>query len=118
MDLALEASASVSAQSPAVRLPGGSVVKSPPVVQETQQMRVRSLSRDDALEESMKTIPAFFPGESQGLRRLAGHSPKGHKQLDATKQLHMHTCKAVIKYKIYQKKKILISTMKCFCRSL
>ena len=93
-------------------------VKNPPAIQETQETWVQSLSRDDALEESMKTIPAFFPGESQGLRRLAGHSPKGHKQLDATKQLHMHTCKAVIKYKIYQKKKILISTMKCFCRSL
>ena len=80
-------------------------VKNPPAIQETQETWVQSLSRDDALEESMKTIPAFFPGESQGLRRLAGHSPKGHKQLDATKQLHMHTCKAVIKYKIYQKKK-------------
>jgi len=81
-------------------------VKNPPAIQETQETWVWSLSRDDALEESMKTIPAFFPGESQGLRRLAGHSPKGHKQLDATEQLHMHTCKAVIKYKIYQKKNI------------
>ena len=53
--MALEACASISAQSPAVQLPGGSVVKSPPAVQETQQMRVRSLSRDYALEEGVAT---------------------------------------------------------------
>ena len=55
MDLALEASALGSAQLPVVQLPGGSVVKSPPAVQETQPMRVLSLSRDDALEEGVAT---------------------------------------------------------------
>ena len=55
MDLALEASALGSAQLPVVQLPGGSVVKSPPAVQETQQMQGLSLSRDDALEEGVAT---------------------------------------------------------------
>ena len=26
----------------------------------------------------------FLPGESQGQRRLAGHSPQGHKESDTT----------------------------------
>ena len=35
--------------------PGGSVVKNPPAVQEMQKIRVRSLSQEDPLEESMTT---------------------------------------------------------------
>ena len=44
------------------QIPGGSVVKSPPAVQETQEMRVRSLGWEDLLEEEMPThssIPAW-----------------------------------------------------------
>ena len=41
--------------------PGSSVVKNPPVMQETW---VRSLGREDALEEGMATPPVFLPGES------------------------------------------------------
>ena len=37
------------------QIPGGSVVKSPPAVQETQEMSVRSLGREDPLEEEMMT---------------------------------------------------------------
>ena len=33
--------------------PGGSVAKNPPAVQETQETQVRSLSREDPLEEGM-----------------------------------------------------------------
>ena len=47
-------------------------------------MRVRSLSREDPLESSMATTPAFFPGESRGQRSLVGYSPQGHTQLDTT----------------------------------
>ena len=36
-------------------LPSGSVVKNPPAMLETQQMRVRSLDWDDPLEEGMAT---------------------------------------------------------------
>ena len=40
---------------------GGAVVKNPPAMQEKQEMRVRSLSQEDPLEEEMPThssIPA------------------------------------------------------------
>ena len=35
--------------------PGGSVEKNPPAMQETQEIRVQSLGREDALEEGMAT---------------------------------------------------------------
>ena len=34
---------------------GGSMVKNPPVMQETQEMQVRSLGWEDALKEGMET---------------------------------------------------------------
>ena len=44
-------------------------------MQETQEMLVRSLGGEDALEEGMATHPVFLPGESHGQRSLAGYSP-------------------------------------------
>ena len=41
---------------------GGAVVKNPPAIQEKREMRVRSLSQADPLEEDMAThssIPAY-----------------------------------------------------------
>ena len=35
--------------------------------------------------------PVFLPGKFHGQRRLAGYSPKGHKELDTTEQLSTHT---------------------------
>ena len=35
--------------------PGSSVIKSPPAMQELQEMRVRSLAREDSLEEGTAT---------------------------------------------------------------
>ena len=35
--------------------PGGSVVKNPPAIQETQEMWVQSLGQEDPLEEKMAT---------------------------------------------------------------
>ena len=55
-----------------IGLPGGSVIKNLPMMQETQ---VQSLGQEDPLEESMKDIPVFLPGESHGQRGLAGYSP-------------------------------------------
>ena len=34
-------------------LPGGSAVKNPPALKETQEMQVRSLGQEDALEKEM-----------------------------------------------------------------
>ena len=36
-------------------LPGGSAVKNPPAMKETQEMQVRSLGQEDALEKEMAT---------------------------------------------------------------
>ena len=51
-----------------------SVVKNLPAIQETQEMQVQSLGREDPLEERMATL-VFLLGESQGKRSLAGYSP-------------------------------------------
>ena len=47
-------------------------VKNQPAKQET---RVRSLGREDSLEEEWQPIPVLLPGESHGQRRLAGCGP-------------------------------------------
>ena len=39
-------------------------------VQETTEMRVRSLDPEDPLEEKMACTPLFLPGESHGQRML------------------------------------------------
>ena len=36
-------------------------------------------------------IPVFLTGESHEQRSLAGNSPSGHRELDTTEQLSMHT---------------------------
>ena len=49
---------------------------------------VRSLGREDPLERKWQPTPVFLPGESHGPRSLVGYSPRGHKELDTTEQLH------------------------------
>ena len=62
------------------------------MAQETQKMQVRSLGREDRLEEGMAPTPVFLPRESHGQRRLAGCSPYGHKEPDMTNVTeHTHT---------------------------
>ena len=55
--------------------PGGSLVKNPPAMQETQETRVWSLDQEDHLEEAQQPTPVFLPGELQGQRSLAGYGP-------------------------------------------
>ena len=57
-------------------------------MQETLKIRVRSLGWEDPLEEEMTTHSIFLPGESHGQRSLAGSSPWGRKELDATEHEH------------------------------
>ena len=61
-------------------LPSGSIVKNPPVIQETQ---VWSLGWEDPLEKEMATqpTPVFFLGKPHGQRSLAGYSPRGRKRV-------------------------------------
>ena len=57
---------------------------------EMQETCIRSLGWEDPLEKGMAThssIPTqvFLLGESRGQKSLAGYSPWGCKELDATK---------------------------------
>ena len=63
-------------------------------MQETQEMRVRSLSGKDFPEVGMATTPVFLPGEFHGQRSLAGYSPRGHTEPDMTRgTVHTHISK-------------------------
>ena len=56
-------------------------------MQEMQEMRVRSMSLEDPLEEEMAihaSTPVSLPGESYGQRSLTGYSTWGHKESDMT----------------------------------
>ena len=64
-----------------------------PTQEETQEMQVRSLSQEDALEEEMATWSSVLPGESHGQRRLVGHSPWGRRESDTTDCVRVHTHK-------------------------
>ena len=66
------------------------VVKNHLPMQETEEMQVRSLVWEDPLEEGIPT-PVFLPGESHGLRNLAGYSPQSHKESDTSEHTHTHT---------------------------
>ena len=59
--------------------PGGSGVKNPPAMQESQEMQVRSLG----WRRAWPFTPIFVPGESHGQRRVAGYSSQGCKESDA-----------------------------------
>ena len=66
--------------------PGGSVVKNPPVVQDT-------LGREDPLQTEWQPTPVFLPGGSHGQRSLAGYSLWEHKELDTTERLNNNKTK-------------------------
>jgi len=70
-------------------LPGGSVVKNSPAMQE---MQVGSLGQEDPLEEEMQPIPVSLPGKSHGQRSLVDYGPWGHKESDRTERLSTHAC--------------------------
>ena len=74
MHLLTRLSASLAAQT----------LKNPPAMRET---RVRSLGREDPLEEEMAPHSSILAGESLGQRSLAGYSPRGPRELGTTEQL-------------------------------
>ena len=77
----------------------GSVVKSMPAMQVTQEMWVQSLGWEDPLEEEMATHSSILAWESHGQRSLVGYSPWGCKELDTTE--HTHTIGLLI-FLIYE----------------
>ena len=64
--------------------PGGSAVKNPPGVQESQ---IQSLGREDPWRREWIPTPVFLPGQFHGQRSLAGYSQWGCKESDKTDQL-------------------------------
>ena len=62
-------------------------IKNPPAVQETQEMWVQTLGQEDSLEMEMVTHSSILAWEVPWTEE----PPKGHKELDMTEQLNMHT---------------------------
>ena len=62
--------------------PGGSVVKNPPVMQETQEAQVQFLAWKDPMEKEMATHSSILAGKFHGQRSLVGYSSQGHKESD------------------------------------
>ena len=58
--------------------PDGSVVKNPPLMQETW---VQSLGQEDPLEKEMATPSSTLVGKSHGQRSLASYNPWYHKRI-------------------------------------
>ena len=59
-------------------------------MQELQESWVRSLGQENPLEWEWQPTSVFLPGKSHGHRSLAGYSPWGCKQSDATEQAYLH----------------------------
>ena len=59
--------------------PGGSVIKNLPAIQETEEMWVWSLRREDPLEKEMATHSGIPARSVHGQRRLEGYSSLGPK---------------------------------------
>ena len=53
-------------------------------MQEPQEKQVRSLDREDPLEEGMATHSIILAWQSLGQRSLEGYSPWGPKESDTT----------------------------------
>ena len=62
----------------------GSVVKNLPTVQETG---VRSLGREDPLEEEMATCSNILAWKTPWIEELVGYSPRDCKELNMTERL-------------------------------
>ena len=64
-----------------------------PAMQET---RVRSLGWEDPLEKEMATHSSILAWRIPWMgRSLVGYSPRGHKELDTTAQLHFTSLHAI-----------------------
>ena len=58
-----------------------------PAMWETQ---VQSVGQEDPWRRKWQHTLVLLPGESQGQKSLAGHSPQCHKDSDVTEWLHFH----------------------------
>ena len=77
-------------------LPGGSVIKNPPVMQEMKGTEFDPWVGKIPWRRAWQTTPVFLPGESHGPRSLAGYSPWGCKELNVTE--HAHYNSTILRY--------------------
>ena len=68
-------------------LPGGSLVKNLPPMQEMQETKFWSLGWENPLEKEMATHSSILAGESHGQRSLVGYSPWICKPLNKTERI-------------------------------
>ena len=71
--------------------PGGSAVKNLPAMQETQEMWVRSLGREDPLEEGMATHSSLLAWRVSWTEEPGRLQSMGHKESDTT-ETTVRTC--------------------------
>ena len=64
--------------------PCGSVIKNLPAMQESQGTQVRSLGREDPLEEGIAIHFSILAWKFHGQRNLVGYSPQVRKESDTT----------------------------------
>ena len=69
------------------------IVKNPPAVRETQEMRVRSLSWEDPLEKEMATHSSILAWRAPWTEEPPGLQSMGLQELDTTEVMkHACTC--------------------------
>ena len=61
-------------------------------MQETQEMQVQSLGREDPLEKEMATHSSILAWRIPWTEESGGLQSKGSQESDTTEQLSMHTC--------------------------
>ena len=69
--------------------PNGSMIKNPPSMQATQEMRIRSLGSKDAPEEKMAIHSSIRAWKIPLEKSLAGYSPWGRKESGTTEHAHV-----------------------------
>ena len=60
------------------------------LMQDTQELQVRSLSEEGPWRRKWQPTAVFLPGKSHGRRSLVGFSPWGRWESDTIKRLHFH----------------------------
>ena len=87
-----------------------------------QETWVRTLGWEDPWRRKWQLTPVFLPGESHGGRSLVGYSPRGHKESDTTKLLHLlflrHYSESLLKWERLQKWRASSAWRWCFRRRL
>ena len=73
--------------------PGGSGVENPSAKQE---MEVQSLGQEDPLKKEMATHSSILAWKFHGQKSLAGYTPWGHIDPDATEQLSLSHSQALV----------------------